>query len=79
MIQYFVGKRHISQIKEVILELNRKKERIINNDFSEPYIEYGNCKEKFNSILEIAKASNDENLANAQYVFKKYFFLFLQS
>ena len=76
MIQYFVGKRHISQIKEVILELNRKKERIINNDFSEPYIEYGNCKEKFNSILEIAKASNDENLANAQYVFKKYFFLF---
>ena len=76
MIKYFVEKRHISQVEEVILLLNKKKERLCHNDFSEPYREYKECEKIFDKVLEVAKQQNNEVFANSQYVVRKYFLLF---
>lgn len=76
MIKYFIGKRDIPQVEEIILLLNKKKERLSHNDFSEPYREYKECEKVFDEVLEVAKQQNDEVFANSQYVVRKYFLLF---
>lgn len=75
MIKYFIEKRNILQVEIIILELNKKKERMSHSDFSDPYREYANSKVSFNEVLEIAKQQNDETLANSQYVVRMYFLL----
>lgn len=76
MIKYFIGKRQIPQVEEIILLLNKKKERLSHNDFSEPYREYKECEKIFDEVLEVAKQQNNEVFANSQYVVRKYFLLF---
>lgn len=76
MINYFIEKRNIPQVEKIILSLNKKKERLSHNDFSDPYREYKECEKIFDEVLEVAKQQNNEVFANSQYVVRKYFLLF---
>lgn len=76
MIKYFIEKRDIPQVEKIILLLNKRKERLIHNDFSEPYREYKECEKIFDEVLKVAKQQNNEVFANSQYVIRKYFLLF---
>lgn len=76
MIKYFIEKRHIPQVEEIILLLSKMKERLCHNDFSKPYREYNECDKIFDEVLEVAKQQNNEVFANSQYVVRKYFLLF---
>jgi len=76
MLKYFIHKRSIKEINDIIYLLNKKKKRLSCYDFSNPYEEYDKSRKLFDTILNIAINKSDENLANAQYIFKLYFYLF---
>ena len=76
MINYFKNKRNIPGVENIILNLNKKKERLSHEDYSEPYLEFLECSAIFDEVLEAAIQQNNEVFANSQYIFRKYFLLF---
>jgi hypothetical protein len=76
MLRYFSEKNSIKQVDGICNALNQTKRRIKSGDFTNPCREYDFCSELFESVQQIAVATKDEQLANAQYVFKQYFVLF---
>ena len=76
MLEYFVRKADIKEVKDIVDLLNSLKQRLANNNFKNPYKELNESKELFETIRNIAIELNDEILANAQFVFCKYFLLF---
>lgn len=76
MIRYFIDRQELTHVREICELLNRLKIRIMRDDYSDPRLEFNDCKEKFDHIRNIALSENCEKLANAQFVFCKYFLLF---
>jgi len=76
MLRYFLEKNSIKQVDNICNKLNQTKRRIYSGDLTNPYREYNSCSEHFETVQQIAIDTKDEQLANAQYVFKQYFLLF---
>lgn len=76
MLRYFIDNKSIPPIGRICTSLNKTKQRIQTGDFTNPCKEYDECVDSFEGVLQIAVDTNDEKLANAQYVFKQYFLLF---
>lgn len=76
MLKYFIGRKDISQVSEICSALNRLKQRIMRADYSDPKKELDSSLGLFTQIREIAVSDDCEQLANAQFLFKKYFVLF---
>lgn len=76
MLRYFLVKNSIAQIDGICKALNQTKQRIESGDFTSPCREYDSCSELFEGVQQIAIDTKDERLANALYVFKRYFLLF---
>lgn len=76
MLRYFLEKSSIEQISDICKALNQTKRCIESGDFTNPYGEYYRCAKLFDNVQKIAVDTKDEQLANAQYVFKQYFLLF---
>lgn len=76
MLQYFLKNRHIEQVTEICNALNKTKSKIISNNFENVSEHYDSCEELFAQIKELAIQMNDEQLANAQFVFRSYFRVF---
>lgn len=77
MLDYFVSRVDIKEIREIISLLNTLKARLVNNEFLCPHKEYDASKFLFERVRSIAIETNDEKLANAQFVFDRYFQLFV--
>lgn len=76
MLQYFLKNRHIEQVAEICNALNKTKAKIFSNNFENASEYYNSCEELFAQIKELAIQMNDEQLANAQLVFRNYFRVF---
>lgn len=76
MLKYFTEHTEIKQVKSIIAALNRTKDRLQRGECSAPLQDFDESKHLFDEIKEISIQQKDEYLANAQYVFKKYFLLF---
>ena len=76
MLHYFLKNRHIAQVAEICTALNKTKAKIISNSFENASEHYNSCEELFAQIKELAIQMNDEQLANAQFVFRNYFRVF---
>ena len=76
MLSYFIHKKSIAQINQICESLNKTKNKLQNNIWSNPTEYFDPCISLFSEIKEIAIRSNDEALANAQFVFKHYFLFF---
>lgn len=76
MLRYFLEKNTIEPVNNICDALNRTKHRIENGEFADSHSEYDACTKSFESVLKIAIDTEDEELANAQYVFQQYFLLF---
>lgn len=76
MLRYFLEKNSLKQVDSICNALNQTKRRIKSGDFANPCREYDSCSELFESVQQVAVDTKDEQLANAQYVFKQYFLLF---
>lgn len=76
MLQYFLKNRHIEQVAEICNALNKTKSKIISNNFENVSEYYDSCEKLFAQIKELAIQMNDEQLANAQFVFRNYFRVF---
>ena len=76
MLQYFLKNRHIEQVAEICTALNKTKAKLVSNSFENASEHYNSCKELFAQIKELAIQMNDEQLANAQFVFRNYFRVF---
>lgn len=77
MLDYFVSRVDIKEVREIISLLNALKARLANNEFMCPHKEYDASKLLFERVRSIAIETNDEKLANAQFVFDGYFQLFV--
>lgn len=76
MIDYFESKIEIIEIKQIVQSLVDLKKRIADGRFDKPFDEYEICKDYFEKIRTLAINQNDEELANAQLVYKYYFLVF---
>ncbi len=76
MLKYFINNSSTEQIKSICLSLDNLKHRIQKGDYSNSYDEFNLCKQEFEELLEFAKSIKNEDLANAQYVFRQYFLVF---
>lgn len=78
MLKYFAEHRDLEQVKSIFAALNRTKDRLQRGEYSAPLQDFDECKHLFDDIKALAIQKNDERLANAQYVFREYFFAFLR-
>lgn len=76
MLKFFYEHQSLPQISEVCVQLTALKKRIKAGNYDDPDKEYGECKSLFEEIKQHAITSGDEQLANAQAVFRCYFCLF---
>lgn len=76
MLEKFYDYIEIEQIRIVCNALNELKKRLIIEDYENFNLEYNQCIEVFEKICRIAIERNDEELANAQFIFKNYFCIF---
>lgn len=76
MLNYFYEHQSLTEVDTICSQLDRLKCRITFGDYENPYREYNGCKNLFNTIKELAIASDNEKLANAQAIYKRYFLLF---
>ena len=76
MLKYFVNYTSVEQVNEICRLLDQVKKRIERCDYADGFREYNTCRDLFEEVLEYAKQINNEQLANAQYVFRHYFLLF---
>lgn len=78
MLKYFIEHKHLDQVKSICVAINSIKRKLQNNDFTNSMQEFDESRLLFDEIKEIAVQTKDERLANAQYVFEKYFLLFCE-
>ena len=76
MLQYFLENKHLPQVTEICIALNKTKEKLISSSFENPKEYFNTCEPLFVQLKELAVKINDEKLANAQFVFRNYFLLF---
>ena len=76
MLKYFLQNKDISQINTVCNHLNKTKHKLLENNWNNPTEDFELCADLFSEIKEIAIQRKDEQLANAQFIFKDYFKLF---
>lgn len=76
MLNTFLNRKAIFEVERVCEELSSLKGRIAAHDFDDSFREYQCVEPYFEVIKNRALASGDEDLANAQLVFKRYFLLF---
>lgn len=76
MLSYFIHNKSIAQINQICDALNKTKHKLQKGIWDNPTEFFNPCKGLFSEIKEIAIQSNDELLANAQFVFRNYFLLF---
>lgn len=76
MLNYFQEQRKIPEVDAVCSQLSVLKERITSGNYYEPFREYNEIKDMFYLIKQYAISINNEQLANAQIVYKNYFRLF---
>ncbi len=76
MLKYFINYASVEQVNKICKLLDQTKKRIECCDYSDCFREYNACNNLFDEVLELAKQIGNEQLANAQYVFKHYFLLF---
>jgi len=77
MLNYFLSQKDIPQVAEIINLLNSLKKNISCQDYNISSDEYQNILDLFDSIKDVAILAKDEPLANAQYVAKSYFKIFV--
>ena len=53
MIRYFIDRQELTHVREICELLNRLKIRIMRDDYSDPRLEFNDCKEKFDHIINI--------------------------
>lgn len=75
MLKHFFNQNANGYVSKAIELINLKKELLQSHNFANPYKEISEATCLFDLILQFAKQSNDEMLANAQYVGKKYLLL----
>lgn len=76
MLYFFENNRDIYEVDKICNKLESLKRRITIGDYSDSRKEFNECKELFGLIKCNALANNNEELANAQIVFKNYFMVF---
>lgn len=76
MLQLFLNRKDIPEVRRVCEKLSILKGRIMATDFNDPLREYRYVEPCFEAIKCKALTSGDEELANAQVVFNRYFLLF---
>lgn len=76
MLDYFVYKREIKQVRAICRLLNDVKRRLVEENFEEVGEAYKQALPLFAEIKKIGIDNHDEKLANSQVVFKLYFRLF---
>lgn len=75
MLKYFI-ENNIKECKESCSKLNTLKERMLMLDFLDPFREYNETRSYLSQVKQIGRDTNNEMLANSQFVFDKYFLLF---
>lgn len=76
MLKYFLQNKDITQVNQICEALNKTKEKLLKNTWTNPMEYYNLSSSLFVEIKEIAIERNNETLANAQFIFKEYFKLF---
>ena len=76
MLDYFISHRNYKQVDTICELLNTLKHRIENQDYNDCYKEFKQAAPLFDQIKTLAICDKNEQMANAQLVFEKYFNLF---
>lgn len=76
MLYFFENNRNIYEVDKICIKLESLKRRISTGDYSDSRKELNECKELFDLIKGNALADNNEELADAQIVYKNYFIVF---
>lgn len=76
MLTFFLEHRSIPEVNKICVQLELLKNRIQTGDYNNPDKEYDECKNLFEVIKQQAVENDNEQLANAQAVFRNYFRLF---
>lgn len=76
MLRLFLSRKGTPEVRRVCEKLSILKGRIMADDFNDPLREYRYVEPCFEAIKCKALTSGDEELANAQAVFNRYFLLF---
>jgi len=76
MLNYFINYSSVEEVNEICRMLDQTKKRIEHCEYLDGFQEYNTCNNLFEAVLEFAKQIGNEQLANAQHVFKHYFLLF---
>lgn len=76
MLNYFHEHRTIPEVYIICSQLDMLKHRIRSGDYEKPCKEYDECKDLFDTVKQQSVANQNEQLANAQLIYKYYFQLF---
>lgn len=76
MLKYIHDHQSIPEVFTICSELDILKRRISSGDYENSYKEYNKCKDLFDIVKRQAIVSKNEQLANAQLIYKSYFQLF---
>ena len=76
MLNYFHEHQAIPEVSGICSQLDTLKHRIMSGNYENPRKEYDECKDLFDAVKQQAIGSNNEQLANAQLIYKHYFQLF---
>lgn len=76
MLNYFHEHQAIPEVFVICSQLDTLKHRIMSGNYENPRKEFDECKDLFDAVKQKAIGSNNEQLANAQLIYKHYFQLF---
>lgn len=76
MLKSFESHCELEEVRIVCNKLCSLKKRIEKGNFSDPFKEYKDCDNIFDSIKAKAIDIGDESLANAQMIYRHYFKFF---
>lgn len=78
MLKYFIEQQYLAQVKTICEKLDEVKQKIQSGNYENLYELYDSCKMLFEEILTVALNEENEELADAQFVYRKYFQLFCE-
>ena len=73
MLNYFYGYKILPEVSVICSKLDILKRRISSSNYEQSFEEYNECKTLFDAVKERAIRGNNEQLANAQLIYKLYF------
>lgn len=73
MLNYFCGYKLLPEVSIICSKLEILKHRIRTDNYEQSFGEYDECKDLFDAVQEQAIKDNNEQLANAQLIYRLYF------